>query len=215
MSQRTKARYMLMVAGLLWASASRAAPTQSTYKEEVRAGAEEIYVFRTTRTQHKPGATPACAAAPFPSIAEDYYDLWSIALRAADSRIVNTHRSGVGGFTACFSQPAPDHSLQMYATGTVAHVPWVGVGECAVLSSQPPVRTAFAYSCRLNLSGLPGAYAGGFVASSTLAPFLGKNQDATAHVPGYLSTSVVILRLWKKPTASADSSFRRIRSDAP
>jgi hypothetical protein len=190
---------ILVVAGLLWVSTSQAGPTQSTYKQEVRAGAEEIYVFRTTRMQHKPSATPACAAAPFPSVTEDYYDLWSIELRTSDSRIVNTHKSGVGGFTACFGQPAQDHSLQMYAMGTVAHIPWVGLGECVALKSQPPVRTVVAFSCHLNLSGLPEAYSGGFVASSTLAPFLGKDQGPAAHVPGYLSTSIVTLRLWKKP----------------
>ena len=195
---------MLLIAGLLWASASQASPTQSTYKQEVRAGAEEIYVFRTTRTQHHPGATPACAAAPFPSANEDYYDLWSIELRATDSRVVNTHKSEVGGFTACLGQLVQDHPVQMYATGTVAHIPWVGVGECVVLKSQPPVRTAVAFTCQLNLSGLPEAYSGGFGVSSTLSPFLSKDQPATAHVPGYLSTSVVTLRLWKKPLGTAN-----------
>jgi hypothetical protein len=140
---------------------------------------------------------------PFASANEDYYDLWSIELRASDSRLSNSHRSAVGGFTACLGPLALDHPLEMYATGTVARIPWVGVGECAALKSQPPVRTAIAFTCQLNLSGLPDAYSGGFLVSSTLAPFLGKNQPATAHVPGYLSTSVVTLRLWRKPPAVA------------
>jgi len=189
---------MLPVAALLCASAIQAAPSESSFKQEVKAGAEEIFVFRTTRTQRKPGATPACAAAPFPSVAEDYYSLWSIELRPSDSRVVKTHQREVGGFAACFSQFTRDSPLQMYAMGTVAKVPWVGFGECILLKSQPPVRTAIALSCSLNLSGLPEAYAGGFLASSTLAPALGKDADPTAHVPGYLSTSVVTVRLWKK-----------------
>jgi hypothetical protein len=193
---------MLLIASFLWASASHAAPAQSAYKDEVRAGVEEIYVFRTTRTQHQSGATPACAVAPFASVNEDYYDLWSVELHAADSRIVNTHKSDVGGFTACFGKLALDQPLPMYATGTVAHIPWVGVGDCVTLKSQPPVRTAVAFTCRLNLSGLPEAYSGGFVVSSTLAPFIAKDQPPSAHVPGYLSTSVVVLRLWKKPPAA-------------
>lgn len=204
MNQRTNVLKLLVILGLPWATATQAGPTQSTYKQEVRAGAEEIYVFRTTRTLHKPGATPACAAAPFPSANEDYYDLWSIELRASDSRIVNTHKKAVGGFTACMGQLAQGSPVQMYATGNLAHIPWVGVGECVVLKSQPPVRTAVAFNCRLDLSGLPEAYAGGFLASSTLAPFLGKNQPPTAHVPGYLSTSVVILRLWKEVPAATN-----------
>ncbi len=204
MSRATNVLTTLLIAGLLWGSASEASPIESPYKDEVRAGAEEIYVFRTTRTQHKSGATPACAAAPFASVNEDYYDLWSIELRASDSHIANTHKSEVGGFTACFGPLALDHPFQMYATGNVAHVPWIGVGECVMVKSQPPVRTAIAFTCQLNLSGLPDAYSGGFVVSSTLAPFLSRDQPATAHVPGYLSTSVVTLRLWKKPSAAAN-----------
>lgn len=204
MKRRNGVFSMLLIASLLWPSASHAGPKDSAYKEEVRAGVEEIYVFRTTRTQHQSGATRACEVAPFPSANEDYYGLWSIELRASDSRVVKTHKRTVGGFTACLGQLTRDHPLQMYATGTVARIPWVGVGECEVLKSQPPVRTAIAFTCRLNLSGLPEAYAGGFLVSSTLAPFLGKNQGATAHVPGYLSTSVVTLRLWKKLPAATN-----------
>jgi hypothetical protein len=67
---------------------------------------------------------------------------------------------------------------------------------------QPPIRTALAFTCRLDLSGLPESYAGGFLVSSTLAPLLGANQPPDAHVPGYLSTSVVTVRLWKKADAT-------------
>ena len=116
---------LLMLALMLWifgATARAERPQETTYKDEVRAGAEEIYVARTTRTQHKPGATPACAAAPFPSANEDYYELWSLEVRAKDSRVVDTHKSAVGGFTACLGQLVPGHPVAMYATGTVAHI---------------------------------------------------------------------------------------------
>lgn len=120
------------------------------YQQEARAGMEEIYVLR------------------------------SIALKPADSRVVNKHEREVGGFSACFGPLTRDHPL--------------------VLKAQPPVRTAIAFTCHLQLSGLARAYAGGSVVSSTLAPFIRKNQPATAHVRGYLSTSVVVIRLWRKPT---------------
>jgi hypothetical protein len=177
-------------------------PQQSTYKDEVRAGAEEIYVARTTRTQHKSGATPACAAAPFPSANEDYYELWSFEVRAKDSRIVDTHKSNVGGFTACLGALVQGHPVPMYATGTIARIPWTGTGECTVVKSQPPVTTAIAFHCQLDLSGLPDAYTRGFLVSSTLSPFISRDQPATAHVPGYLSTSVITMRLWRKPAAT-------------
>jgi len=184
-----------LLAGVGQASAN---DQQSEYKNEVKAGIEEIYVFRTTRTDQKRGPTPACAAAPFASDNEQDFDLWSIDVRRADSRVVNTHKGGVGAFTACFTAPAQDHSLQMYATGTVARIPWIGVGECIVPKAQPPVRTVAEYTCRLDLRGLPEKYSGGFGVSTTLATLL-RDQPPTAHVPGYVSTSIVVIRLWKKP----------------
>jgi hypothetical protein len=201
MSEWTRIPSLLMIAALLCAPTIPSRPTESAYKQEVKAGLEEIYVFRTTRTQHQSGKTPACAVAPFASVNEDYYDLWSIELRPSDSRVVDTHKNEVGGFTACFGPLALDRPLLMYATGKVARIPWAGVGECVTLKSQPPVRTAVAFNCRMNLTQLPGAYAGGFLISSTLAPFISRNQDPTAHVPGYLSTSIVTMRLWKKTAA--------------
>jgi hypothetical protein len=180
-------------------SASQCAPEQSTFKEEVRAGVEELYVFRTTRTAQTRGATPACATAPFTSTNEQDFDLWSIDVRGADSRVTNAHKSGVGSFAACFTAPAQDHSLQMYATGTVARIPWVGLGECVVPKAQPPVHTVAMYTCRLDLGGLPEKYSGGFAVSSTLATLL-RDQPPTAHVLGYISTSIVTIRLWRKPT---------------
>jgi hypothetical protein len=200
MSRQTKMLGVLLGWAMLHPYCGYAGPADS-HGQEVRAGAEEIYVFRTTRTQHTSGATPACAAAPFPSANEDFYALWSIELRSSDSRVVNTHKRMVGGFTACLSQLSQGHPVQMYATGTVAAIPWSGIGECVVANSQPPIRTAIAFNCRLDLSGLSEGYSGGFLVSSTLAPFLGKDQPATAHVPGYLSTSVVTLRLWRKRSA--------------
>jgi hypothetical protein len=201
-------RKSLLLASLIFPSLIdwspvHSAPVQSPYEEEVRAGVEQIYVFRTTRTRHESGATPACASAPFASVNEDYYSLWSLELRANDSKVDKTHEREVGGFTACFGPLARGQPLQMYALGRIARIPWKGAGECLALESQPPVKTAIAFSCRLNLSGLPADYSGGFAVSSTLAPSLGRNQPPTAHVPGYLSTSIVVLRLWKRP-ATAD-----------
>ncbi|MEP7245657.1 MAG: hypothetical protein ABI885_18560 [Gammaproteobacteria bacterium] len=118
-------------------SAGEAAPTAASFKEEVGSGVEEGFVFRTTRTRRTTGATPACASAPFPSFAEDFYDLWSVQPRASDARIVDTHKRSVGGFTACFGQPVQGQPLPMHAMGTVAHIPWVGTGECTPLKSHP------------------------------------------------------------------------------
>jgi len=194
-------RKALLAAAVLWAATVQAGPTDSTFQQEVKAGTEEIYIFRTTRTAQTRGATPACTAAPFTSTNEQDFDLWSLDVRGSDSRVVNTHKSGVGSFAACFSAPAQDHALQMYAAGSVAHIPWVGIGECIVPKAQPPVHTVVTYTCRLDLSGLPEKYDGGFAISSTLATFL-RDQPPTAHVPGYVSTSIVTVRLWRKVPAA-------------
>jgi hypothetical protein len=194
---------LAVIAFLACLSQAGAGGEDSEYKNEVKAGIEEIYVFRTTRTDQKRGATPACAAAPFASVNEQDFDLWSIAVRGADSRVVNTHKSGVGSFAACFTAPAQDHSLQMYASGSVAKIPWTGVGECIVPKAQPPVRTVAQYTCRLDLNGLPDRYSGGFVVSSTLATLL-RDKPPTAHVPGYVSTSIVVIRLWRRPADKSE-----------
>jgi len=183
---------------LATACADQNKPGVTAVADEVGGKAEEIYVFRTTRTRHERGPTPACAQAPFPSANEDYYELWSIELRSQSSQIVDARRNSVGGFTACLGPLIVGQPVPMYASGNLATTPWTGIGECTPLKSQPPIRTALAFTCRLDLSGLPETYTGGFLASSTLAPLLGANQPADAHVPGYLSTSVVVVRLWKK-----------------
>jgi hypothetical protein len=207
MSLTTGVRGLFLVAALGAIPVSQAvAPTAETFRQEVEAGVEEIFVFRTTRTRRTTGPTPACEPAPFPSAAEDYYDLWSIQLRTSDARVVETHESAVGGFTACFAAPVPGQPLQMYAIGTLASIPWTGTGQCDPVKSQPPIRTVISFNCVLNLISLPERYAGGFFVSSTVAANLGRGADPAEHVPGYLSTSVVTVRLWHKPPAEGSAS---------
>jgi hypothetical protein len=198
MPNNLTAYLMVLVIALLSACATQGRTGESASGSEVRGDAEEIYVFRTMRTRHVRGPTQECAPAPFASANEDYYELWSIKLRSRDSRLVNARQSAVGGFTACLGLLVVGQPLPMYAVGTLTQIPWTGVGECLPLKSQPPIRAAITFTCRLDLSGLPSGYAGGFLVSSTLAPLLGGDQPASAHVPGYLSTSVVSVRLWKK-----------------
>jgi hypothetical protein len=200
---------LLVILGAI--STSQAVPpTAETFKQEVEAGVEEIFVFRTTRTKRTTGPTLACESAPLSSAAEDYYELWSLQLRTSDARVVETHHSAVGGFTACFAAPVKGQPLQMHAIGTLANIAWAGTGQCDPVKSQPPIPTVISFNCVLNLSSLPDSYAGGFLVSSTVAPNLGKGADPAEHVPGYLSTSVITMRLWHKPpvgeSAAPDSA---------
>src|SRR5579863_9079442 len=158
----------------------------SIYRQEITAGREEIYVFRTSRTEATGGGTPFCSGAPFASIREDYYALASIDLNTKSSRVARTHVRQVGGFRACFtgfSAPAAEQArtLAMFAEGEVAGIPWTGRGGCTVSPSQPPVKTALAVICELSLTGLPEPYADGLLVSSTVAPVLGPNAPLDAH----------------------------------
>jgi hypothetical protein len=162
---------------------------------------EEVYVFRTTRTERTRGTTPACAAARFESVAEDHYTLWSIATGHATARVKTADVASVGEFRACFAAATPGRPFGMSAFGAVAGIAWSGYGECTPVVSQPPESTVRAFTCNLTIEGLPEGYDGGWLTSSTVAPVLGASAPADAHVPGYLSTSIVTLRLWKTATA--------------
>ena len=158
---------------------------------------EEVYVFRTTRTERTRGATPACASARFESAVEDHYTLSSIATAKATARVKDADVSPVGDFRACFAAAGSGRPFGMYAFGTVAGLAWSGYGECASVVPQPPESTVRAYTCNLTIEGLPEGYDGGWMTTSTVSPVLGPGAPADARVPGYLSTSIVTLRLWK------------------
>jgi hypothetical protein len=186
-------------------STARAADSSASYREEINAGLEEIKVFRTTRTARTHGATSFCTDAGFESAAEDNYSLWSLKLDENNSRIEATHVREVGEFRACFGAQAIGKPFSMFAAGTIGGIPWKGNGDCTPMTAQPPVQTVRTFNCNLVISGLPEGYVGGWLTSSTEAPIFGASAAPDAHVRGYLSTSVVVLRLWKKPTADAQA----------
>jgi hypothetical protein len=173
-----------------WGDFSRAA--NSVYREEVSAGLEEIYLTRTTRTQYIQGATPACSAAPFATTSEQHYDTWSINVRASDARIVGTHQRLVGEFTACFGPVGPGGTFSAYSRGVAGSLTYTALGECRFMRSKPPAPKLLVLACALDLGDLPGDYSGGYITTSSLAASDG------IHVRGYLSTSVITMRLWRK-----------------
>ncbi len=179
------------------ASASAA---EDEYQHEVSGTREEIYIFRTSRTQRVRGPTPACKDAGFESVAEDRYALASLMTASGSSKVARSHVKEVGEFLACFSAPVAGKPIAMYATGKVGGKEWMGRGECNGMPAQPPDKRVLAFNCNLGISGLPESYAGGWATSSTLQPSLGKDAPPDAHIAGYLSTSIVVMRLWKVPT---------------
>lgn len=168
------------------------------HAHEVTGGKEEVHVFRTSRTQRVRGSTELCRAAPFESVAEDHYALASFTTDSATSRIDDSHVLPVGEFRACFGAAVTGQPIAMYARGRVGALEWSGRGECSGMPSQPPDRRVVAFNCNLTLDGLPPEYVGGWATSSTLQPVLGADAAADAKVEGYLSTSVVVMRVWRR-----------------
>ena len=193
MNIRTLALQLLLPATLCYGCAGAPTHQPSLFEDEVGAGVEEIHVHRTVRTEHQRGATPACAAAPFPVMTDDVYELWSMETRAADSRVANSHVERVGSFRACIGALEVGRPLLMYTLFTSKDLSYTGNGECNPPRTQPPVRTVLSLNCVIDLDGLPPEYSGGVAVSNTLAPVTG------THVRGYLSTSVIVARLWRKP----------------
>jgi hypothetical protein len=171
------------------------------YHQEVSADVEEIYILRTVRKEHTRGATPACAAAPFTVANEDLYEVWSMEQRSSDGRVIQTHQELAGSFRICIGPLAAGKPFSIYMETTTGGKHHTGLGECTATSAQPPLKTLLALTCVATASDLPPEYAGGSMVTSTLAPVLGRDQPVDAHVSGYLSTSIIVMRLWKKPKA--------------
>jgi hypothetical protein len=184
----------LLLGAFLWGCIPAARQADPIYKEEVSAGLEEIYLTRTTRMQYQAGATPACSAAPFASVSEQHYDTWSLGLRGSDGRVVNTHEQRAGQFMACFAAISPNGTFAMYSQGTMRSLTYGSIGECRFMQSKPPAPKLIVLNCSGDLSGLPKGYVGGYLTASSLAPTGGKDA---VHVRGYLSTSVITMRLWR------------------
>jgi len=172
----------------------------TSIQDEFTAGLEQVFVFRTTRTARTRGATPNCQSAGFESNSEDVYQLWSVRSDAETARVTDAHVKPIGEFHACFGA-ATGQSFPMYATGKMGAIGWTGRGECALVTPQPPEAALRALNCNLKVDELPSGYAGGWLSSSSLAPVLGAAAPPDAHLRGYMSTSVVTLRLWRAPDA--------------
>jgi hypothetical protein len=200
---------LFVVASLIASLAGCATPvhgvdtSDSTYRDEIAAGVEEIYITRTTRTQYTPGPTATCSAAPFPTVSEQHYETWSLGVSPSDASVTKTHERLVGEFTACFASVGSNGTFALYSRGKHEAISYTSVGECKFMKSKPPAPKLLVLSCNGDLSELPTSYIGGYLTTSSLAPSGGK--DAT-HVRGYLSTSVMTMRLWKKPLAPASST---------
>ncbi len=69
---------------------------------ETPSAVEEIYLFRSVRERTTQGQTDLCKAqAPFPSIGENYFSLWSIGGDEATGQVTNAKGKRIGDLHVC------------------------------------------------------------------------------------------------------------------
>ena len=160
---------------------------------------EEIYVLRSIREPHA-GSEGWCSSArtgfePFATDAERFFSLWSVVLRPADGRVVQTQDVRVGQLRGCFGPTGARVSQNFYAEGSLGAITFRGIGECVAIRTDFPEAGLFAVRCQLVIDGLPAPYAGGLLTTNTLtsqAAFGGDTKPA-----GYTQASIATIRLWK------------------
>ena len=160
---------------------------------------EDIYVLRSIREPHAP-TEGACAAAttgfaPFPSDAERWFSLWSVATDAASGRIVDAKRTRVAELNACFGPTDERERQHFYAEVRLGAMSFRGNGECRALLTNVPEAGLFPVRCQLVLGGLPAPFVGGLLTTNTLTSRAAFGGDTEP--PGYTQASIATIRLWK------------------
>jgi hypothetical protein len=161
-------------------------------------GVEAIYVTRSMR-ESRIAPTEFCiqtrigfGSATF----EDQYTLRSTSTRVADGRMVDTNVSTIGRIHACFGSTSDPTTVNFYAEGVLANVPFTGTGDCRTLKQDFPEPGITVYSCFLALRNLPNGYVGGHLTTNTVVSrnAIGEKSDP----PGYTQSSIATVRLWKR-----------------
>lgn len=182
-----------------------AAPLGSLYGQQETPGArpaasvEEIYVFRSIRDSRVP-PTEFCSkekSGVAKSLAEDQFSLWSIVSEGANGRVVKADAQKIGGMHTCIG-PTPNPAVtEFYIDTTLQGHTFRGLGECQVVAPDFPEKGLAPVRCSIRLTDVPDGYVGGLVTSNTMFSAtkpLGVDTDP----PGYMQSSVAVLRLWKK-----------------
>jgi hypothetical protein len=156
---------------------------------------EEIYVVRSVRESR---ATPTefCARerTGFSPAVEDQYSFRSIAL-GPTSVIVDANVKTIGDLHACFTSLS-EKLISFYAEGQLSGVAFKGLGDCRLVKPDFPEQGITTFRCWLDLSDLPAQYAGGLLATNSLAS---SKVIGTETAPeGYTQVSIATVRLWKK-----------------
>lgn len=164
------------------------------------ATSEELYILRSIREQRAPVAD-WCAPArtgfePFATDAERFFSFWSLRLRPADGRVVETKDRRVAELRACFGATSERARQNFYADVSLGSISFQGKGECLALGVDFPEAGLFPVRCQLVLSGLPPPYVGGLLTTNTITSRVAFGGDTDP--PGYTQASIATIRLWQQ-----------------
>jgi hypothetical protein len=160
---------------------------------------EDVYVARSTRISNTIPPTAFCNSAPFKAMRESYLTFSSVETRPEDGRLSNPAVKTIGHVKTCGGTLEPqDSSLlvtRLYTEGTIAGVPFKGIGSCQIQANLPENGIS-QLRCFQALSGLPSEYAGGVLLNSAIISQT--ETGAVSSPPGYLQSGIATFRLWKK-----------------
>jgi hypothetical protein len=186
-----------LLASLLGCASTRPAPDSSPSAS----GLEEIYILRSLREERTPKSTwctsERAGFAPFKTefLLDDRFTFWSVQVRAEDGRVANTRAAKAGDLRTCFGLTTDPKVVNFYAEGHLGELPVAGNGDCLFVRPDFPEKGIATLRCYLNLRGLPTAYVGGLLTTSSLtsANVIGGETDPA----GYTQTSIATIRLWR------------------
>lgn len=162
---------------------------------------EEIYVLRSLREERTAKSTWCTAEragfAPFNSefLIDDRFTMWAVHVPPGNGRVADAKSSKAGDLRACFGLTADPKVINFYAEAQISGLSMVGKGDCLVVRRDFPEQGFATFRCYLDLRGLPPAYVGGLLTTSSVnsKALLGSESDP----PGYVQPSIATIRLWR------------------
>jgi hypothetical protein len=159
---------------------------------------EDIYVAHSIRVSTVSPPTAFCTNAPFKegTITEAHYTWSSVETKASDGRLLNSSVKIIGNIRACFGTTPDPSVLNAYSEGTIAGVPFKGIGRCDQEAPGFPEAGITTRRCFQILSGLPANYVGGVILNNSITS---QNANGDLSSPrGYLQSGLATIRLWKR-----------------
>lgn len=186
-----------VLASLFGCASPRLAPDASP----PAGGLEEIYILRSLREERTPKSawctSERAGFAPFKTefLLDDRFTFWSVQVRPEDGRVANAKAGKAGDLRTCFGLTSDPKVVNFYAEGHLGELPVAGNGDCLFVRPDFPEKGIATLRCYLNLRGLPSAYVGGLLTTSSLTSgnVIGGETDPA----GYTQTSIATIRLWR------------------